>query len=495
LFSDPRQSAFIRGWFSTGRQSGNRLNRNKYILYLALVLLVILVAAFAGQVRRLQKQWRSTVRIIPGESKSRADAGQSELDQDAAASSGSPEVLVKFRAGVSEEAINQITARFNHRIQDEIEAVPGLTAIEDPDDVAAAAVAAQYQALPEVEYAEPNYEISLDQTGGDTSQSKVNDQRIEEQWGLANDGRHGGKKGADISALQAWATTKGSDEIVVAVLDSGVEYTHPDLVNKIWTRPPSMKPYQDRDLGTVDDVHGYNVVANNGEPTDENGHGTNCAGIIGAECGNNLGVCGVNWKTQIMPLKALNAGGFGTVLGAVAAINYAIDRKRAGVNIRIINVSWGLTQHSRALEDVIRKAAEAGMLFVVASGSSSSDNDVSPHYPAGYNLGNVVSVAATDRNDALASFSNYGLKSVQIAAPGQDILPTALGNEYEQRSGTSMAAPVVAGVAALALSAHPNLSVDQLRSLLLASVDQPPGLRGKVSTQGRINAARAVAGK
>ena len=471
------------------------MSRNKYILYGALVLLVILVAAFAGQIRRLQKQWRSTVRIIPGESKSREAVAQNELDQDVAKSSGRSEVLVKFRAGLSDDSINEITARFNHRLQDEIEAVPGLTAIDDPDNLDPLAVAARYQALPEVEYAEPNYEINLDQADSNTSPARVNDPRFEEQWALANDGRHGGKRGADISAMQAWTTTKGSDEIVVAVLDSGVEYTHVDLVNRIWTRPESMKSYQDRDLGMVDDVHGYNVVVNNGEPMDDNGHGTNCAGIIGAECGNNLGVCGVAWKTQIMPLKFLNAGGFGTVLGAVEAINYAIERKRAGINLRIISVSWGLTHYSRALEDVIRKASEAGILFVAASGSLNSNSDVSPHYPGGYNLGNVISVAATDRNDKLASFSNYGVKSVQVAAPGKDILTTALGNEYEQHSGTSMAAPIVAGVATLALSSHPNLSVEQLRSVLLESVDKLPGLRGKVSTQGRINAAWAVAGK
>lgn len=440
--------------------------------------MVILVAALASQISRLQKQWRSSVRIIPGE-KSREDVVQNRLDQDAAISAGRPEVLVKFRVGVSEDVVNQIAARFNDRIRDEIEAVPGLIAIDDPDNADAAAVAAQYQALPEVEYAEPNYEISLDQAGN--HEIAFNDPQFNDQWALAT-----------ISAVRAWARTKGSDEIVVAVLDSGVEYTHPDLANKIWTRPAGMKPYQDRDLGTVDDVHGYNAVLNNDDPMDDNGHGTNCAGIIGAECGNNLGICGVNWKIQIMPLKFLNAGGFGTVLGAVAAINYAIDRKRAGVNIRVVNASWGLTHHSRALEDVIRKASEVGILFVAASGSSNTDNDVDPHYPAGYKLGNVVSVAATDRTDALASFSSYGAKSVQLAAPGKDILTTALGNEYEQQSGTSMAAPVVTGVAALALSAQPNLSVDKLRSVLLESVDKLPGLRGKVSTQGRINAFKAV---
>lgn len=457
------------------------MNRNNYILGVALLLGIILVVVFTGQMRRLQKQLRSSVRIIPAESKSRADA-QSEFDQDAATSSGRPEVLVKFRAGVSEEVINQITARFNDHIQDEIEAVPGLTAIDDPDNAEATAVAAQYQALPEVEYAEPNYEISLDRAGSDTNQVRARDPRFDEQWALVN-----------ISATQAWARTKGSGEIVVAVLDSGVEYTHDDLVNNMWTRPASMKPYQDRDLGTIDDVRGLNVVANNGDPMDDNGHGTNCAGIIGAECGNNSGICGVNWKTKIMPLKFMNAGGFGSVAGAVAAINYALDRKRAGVNIRVINISWGLAQHSRALEDVISKAYEAGILFVAASGSTKTNTDTSPHYPASYNSGNVISVAALDSSDALAPFSNYGVKSVHIAAPGEDILTTALGNDYEEQSGTSMAAPLVTGVAALALSARPNLSVDQLRSLLLESVDKQPGLRGKVSTGGRINAAKAVA--
>jgi subtilisin family serine protease len=479
-----------------------KVSRNKYILYIAPVLLILLVVVFASQVKRLQKQVRSSVRIIPGESKSREDT-QNQLDRDSGGSAGRPEVLVKFRAGISEDAIAQITSRFNDRIQDEIEAVPGLTAIDDPDNGDAAAVAARYQALAEVEYAEPNYEISLDLTGDDANQARVNDPRFEEQWSLANDGRSGGKQGADISARQAWATTKGSDEIVVAVLDSGVEYTHADLAKNIWTRPASVPPYQDRDLGTVDDVHGYSAIGNKGDagsdalgdPMDENGHGTYCAGIIGADCGNSVGVCGVNWQVKIMSLKFLNAGGFGTVSGAVQAINYAIDRKHAGVNLRIINASWGLAERSRALEDVIRKAQEAGILFVAAAGSANANNDTTPHYPASYNRGNVISVAATDRGDAFAEFSNYGVKSVQLAAPGKDMLTTALGNDYETHSGTSLAAAVVAGVAALTLAAHPNLTVDQLRSLLLKSVDKLPGLQGRVSTGGRINVAKAVAVK
>jgi subtilisin family serine protease len=455
------------------------MSRNKTILLIALMVVIGLGLAFFVQVRKLQRQLASSVRIVPGESKSRQDLSEGRLDQDAA-SAGRPEVLVKFRAGVSDSAINEITTRFNDRVQDEIEAVPGLIVINDPDNAEAPAVAAQYRELSEVEYAEPNYEITLDQSRND--EVLLNDPRLSEQWWLT-----------DISAPRAWTSSTGSGDVVIAVLDSGVEYTHADLANNIWTRPPSIAPYQDRDLGTVDDVHGYNAVTHDGDPMDDNGHGTNCAGIIGAECSNNLGVCGVNWKIKIMPLRFMNAGGFGTVADATEAINYAIDRKRAGVNLRIINASWGLSEQSRALEDIFRKAFEAGILVVAASGNTGGNNDAIPHFPGSYNAENIVSVAAIDKSEGLAQFSNYGAKSVHLAAPGRDILTTALGNDYEQRSGTSFAAPVVTGVAALALSAHPGLSVTQLRELLFASVDKLPELRGKVTTGGRINAAKVVA--
>jgi subtilisin family serine protease len=188
----------------------------------------------------------------------------------------------------------------------------------------------------------------------------------------------------------------------------------------------------------------------------------------------------------------MNAGGFGTTKDAIEAINYVIERKKAGVNVRIISASWGSTQKSRALEDIIRKAYEEGILFVAAAGNSSTNNDRNPHYPSSYNVPNVVSVAALDRNDQLASFSNYGPKSVAIAAPGVDILSTWLGNEYEEKSGTSMATPVVAGVAALMLAHEPGLSVDELKKKLLTSVDKLDALSGKVTSGGRINAAKAV---
>ena len=177
---------------------------------------------------------------------------------------------------------------------------------------------------------------------------------------------------------------------------------------------------------------------------------------------------------------------------AIKAINYVIERKRDGVNVRVINASWGSTQNSRALRDAIKKAGDEGILFVAASGNSSANADRTPHYPAGYKLPNVISVAATDRNDQLASFSNYGAKSVHLAAPGVEILSTWLGDQFREASGTSMATPEVAGVAALVIAAEPNISVEALRERLLNSVDRLDSLNGKVATGGRLNAAKAL---
>src|SRR6185295_2325415 len=404
--------------------------------------------------------------------------------------------FVRFRADVSESEIQSLTARLNDEVEDETESVAGLNLIEDEDGKDAETIATEYRALPQVEYAEPVFEIHLEEATGACSKPIMpNDPRFTEQWALANDGQNGGTSGADISATSAWSVTKGSEKVVVAVLDSGVDYTHPDLENNIWKRPENVKEYQDRNLGEIDDENGYDALENDGDPMDENGHGTHCAGIIGAEGGNNEGITGVNWTVQIMPLRFMDANGSGTTKDAIEAINYVIDRRKAGVNVRIISASWGSTQKSRALEDVISRAKDAGILFVAASGNSSEDTDRTPHYPSSYNLGNIISVAALDRNDELTSFSNFGAKSVHIAAPGKEILSTWLENGFREASGTSMATPMVAGVAALVLSKNPNMSVDDLRKRLLSSVDKLQGLKGKVASGGRINAAKAVGGE
>jgi subtilisin family serine protease len=250
--------------------------------------------------------------------------------------------------------------------------------------------------------------------------------------------------------------------------------------------------YTDDELGTLDDVHGFDVDMNLGDPMDDNGHGTHCAGVIGAEGDNGEGIAGINWHVRVMPLKFLGRGGFGSTKEAIEAINYAIDRKKHGVNLRVISASWGSTSKSKALEDVIRAAGDAGILFVAAAGNNGTDNDKRPHYPSNYDLPNVVSVAALDNTDSLASFSNYGTKTVHVAAPGKDILSTWLNDQYREASGTSMATPQVSGVAALIVAANPNITVTKLRERLLNSVDKIESLSGKVASGGRINAAKAL---
>lgn len=472
------------------------MSRNNTWLHLTIALALVLVAAVAGGVRHFMKTSRSSSRMV-AHPEPRPDVQEIPLneDDDNGDAPDKAEVLVRFRLGTTQETIDRITAQFHDEVEDRIESVDGLDVIEDEDGHSAADVAEQYRALPEVVYAEANSDITLDHEDAGATHVHANDEMFSRQWGLANNGANGGKAGADIRAMWAWAVTKGSDQVVVAVIDSGVDYTHPDLVNNIWTRPEIIKAYRDDDLTSADgtdDVHGFNVVEDNGDPMDRNGHGTHCAGIIGAEGGNGIGIAGVNWNVKLMPLRFMDDDGAGTTKDAIEAINYVIDRKRAGVNVRVISASWGSTTRSRALEDVIRKAYDEGILFVAAAGNASTDNDQTPHYPSSYNLGNVISVAATNRYDQLTSFSNYGAKSVNIAAPGEEILSTWLEHGFAEKKGTSMATPFVAGVAALILARNPKMSVDDLRTKILQSVDPIDSLKGKVSSGGRINAAKAV---
>ena len=262
----------------------------------------------------------------------------------------------------------------------------------------------------------------------------------------------------------------------VAVLDSGVDYTHEDLVRNMWVRPTNVPAYHDDELGTVNDVNGFNADDSASDPMDDNGHGTHCAGIIGAEGDNGIGISGINQHVRIMPLKFLGRSGSGSTAAAIEAINYVIDRKKNGVNVRIISASWGSNSGSRALEDVIRAAGDAGILFVAAAGNDSSNNDRWPHYPSNYDLPNVISVAALDRADTLASFSNYGKGRVHVAAPGKAILSTWLGDGYREASGTSMATPYVSGVAALVVANEPLISVTELRKRIFDTVDKLPAL-------------------
>ena len=471
------------------------MNRSNIWIKIGIVGILIVTAAVLGQIRRWQTKPFFNVEVDHSATQKPRTAARSVKDSE-------PEVLVRFKPGVKLADIRKIAARNNDRIEDNIESVKGLVTIDDLDGADVSNVVNQYAAMSElVEYASPNDVIQLDDPANEIRPRDLfdrpdpnvpNDPQFGEQWALSNVGQDGGKAGADVSALRAWAKTRGTRDVVVAVLDTGVDYTHLDLAANMWFRPDNIPSYSDTELGSFDDARGFDANVNAADPMDDNGHGTHCSGIIGAEGDNNEGIAGINWNVQIMPLKFLGRGGFGSTKDAIEAINYAIDRKQKGVNIRIISASWGSTAYSKPLEDAIRAAGEHGILFVAAAGNASTDNDRRPHYPSNYDLPNVISVAALDRTDSLASFSNYGAKTVHVAAPGREIVSTWLSNAYREASGTSMATPYVSGVAALIIANEPNISLEKLRERVIKSVDKVDSLNGKVVSGGRINAAKAL---
>ncbi len=274
-----------------------------------------------------------------------------------------------------------------------------------------------YLENPEVEYAEPNYIVNAALTPNDPNLYKL--------WGLNNTGQTGGTSDADIDAVEAWDITTGSNNVVIAVIDSGVAINsnisvgHPELTDNIWTNPgeTSCTDSIDNDgNGYIDDCYGWDFVDNDNDPMDYAGHGTHVAGTIAAIGNNNQGITGVMWDASIMPLRFLDATGSGNTADAVSAIIYASEN-----GAHIINNSWGGGGFSQALEDAINAS---NTLIVCAAGNSGSNNDTNPFYPASYSSDNIISVAATDHNDNLAYFSNYGASSVDIAAPGVNIYST-----------------------------------------------------------------------
>jgi serine protease len=403
---------------------------------------------------------------------------------------------------------------------------------------------AEYRAEKGVLDAEPDYELTV--------ATVPNNPLFSQQWALNNTGQNGGTPGADIHAEQAWSVTTGSPNVVVAVLDTGVDYDHPDLAENIWINQADIPNYwytktnpwsgynkivykweiktaipgiiTFRDLnnpvnaglvwksdgnslvdagdllrpiseggweqpGKPNDIIGWNFVSNNNNPMDDNGHGTNVAGILGAVGNNGTGIAGVDWNVQIMPVKFIGADGYGSVSDFIEALNYAVEH-----GAKITNNSWEGAPYSQALYDAFLNAQEHGVISVVAAGNEGTNNDITPDYPASLSqdLNSVVAVAATTNTDQLAPFSNYGPHSVALAAPGVNILSTLPGDKYGAMSGTSMATPEVAGAMALVWGEHPNWSYTQVIDQVLDTTDKLPSLQGKVETGGRLDLAAAV---
>lgn len=335
---------------------------------------------------------------------------------------------------------------------------------------------------PYIEIAEPNYIYQL--VGGSTE--APNDPKLGELWGLVNTGqkttgdagRIEGVAGFDINATRAWAIETGSSDIKVAVIDTGVDYTIADLAPNMWTNQVELngQPGVDDDgNGCVDDIHGCDFANNDSDPKDDHGHGSHVSGTIGAKANNGTDIVGVAWNTTIIGIKFLSGDGRGTLENAIKSIDYATANK-----VHIMNNSWGGGGFSQNLMDSITRAKDAGILFVAAAGNSSANMDNNPQYPAGYNVENIVSVAAMDASGRLASFSNYG-RSVHIAAPGVNILSTTPGR-LQSWSGTSMACPHVAGVAALLYSQDATQSFATVKERLMAGARPTASIRGKVAT-------------
>jgi subtilisin family serine protease len=323
-----------------------------------------------------------------------------------------------------------------------------------------------------------------------------NDPSFGSLWGLHNTGQSGGLVDADIDAPAAWETTTGSRSVVIAVIDTGVDYGHRDLAANAWRNPGEIAgDGLDNDgNGFVDDVYGWDFANRDADPMDDNGHGTHVAGTIGAVGGNGTGVVGVNWQVSIMALKFLTGSGSGSTSGAIGAINYATRMKRDfGVNVVATNNSWGGGGVSSSLRDAIAGGGRAGILFVAAAGNDGTNNDVTPHYPSNYVDDAVISVAAIDRSNRLASFSNFGATSVDVAAPGASITSTLPGNRYGSYSGTSMATPHVAGVVGLLAAANPAATAAEIRTAILSTTTPVAALAGRMTTGGLVNAAAAVA--
>jgi subtilisin family serine protease/subtilisin-like proprotein convertase family protein len=339
---------------------------------------------------------------------------------------------------------------------------------------------------PAVLYAEPDYIVHASVTPDDSSFADL--------WGMNNTGQGGGVADADIDAPEAWDISTGSHDVIIGVIDTGVDHTHPDLMANVWTNPAEISGdgIDNDGNGFIDDMHGINAITGVGDPMDDAGHGSHVSGTIGATGNNGLGVVGVNHNVSIIGCKFLSASGSGSLSDALTCIDYFVDLKNNGINVRATNNSWGGGGFSQALSDAITSSEEANILFVAAAGNDAYDNDAQSSYPSGYPHDSVLAVASTTRTDSMSSFSQWGLTTVDLGAPGSDILSTVPGGGYASYSGTSMATPHVTGAAALAWSVNPELSAIEMKALLMSSGDDNAALAGKTVSGKRLNVNNAL---
>jgi len=388
------------------------------------------------------------------------------------------EILVKFRSGVSKSGRNAAHSSHGFRLVERFRRLQ-VDHVKIPEGWSVEEAIATYRFQADVEYAEPNYYRHATATPNDPSFGNL--------WGLDK-----------IECPAAWDTQTGDPNVVIAVLDTGMDLDHEDLSDNIWKNTgedwvggsPGNNGVDDDGNGRVDDYYGWNFVNNDNDPDDDNSstyHGTHVSGTVGAVGDNGTGVTGVNWSASIMALKMLDQNGDGSIADEIEAIDYAIDN-----GAHVINASFSGDGFSYTEEAAIERAMNAGILFVAAAGNDDRNHDLMPVYPSGHDLPNIISVGATDRNDALASFSNYGATSVDVAAPGVSIYSTKAGDSYQYLQGTSMATPHVSGLAALIWAENPGFTYGDIRDRILDGVDVVSGLAGLILNAGRINANNSI---
>ncbi|MGH9789400.1 MAG: S8 family serine peptidase [Candidatus Acidiferrales bacterium] len=371
------------------------------------------------------------------------------------------EVLVRFKPGVPKPAMEAAHGAVRAQLLRSYTSAPRLQLVRLPAGIKVREALRAYRSNPDVLYAQPNYIHR--------AQVMPNDPQFSQMWGLHNTGQAGGGVDADIDAPEAWDITKGSSNVVVVIIDTGVDFNHPDLSPNMIQLEFNCSDGLDNDSnGFIDDCRGIDTFNGDTNPFDDHGHGTHVSGTIGAAGNNNMGVVGVNWTVKLAACKFLGGEGFGFTSGAIDCLDYVAALKDAGVNVVATNNSWGGGPFEQALFDAIDEQRQRGILFIAAAGNAAADNDSFQNFPSNYYVPNVIAVAAGTRNDALAGFSSFGRHTVHLAAPGQEILSTTPGNTYSTFNGTSMATPHVAGVAALLKAQDPSRDGKAIKNLILA---------------------------
>jgi subtilisin family serine protease len=411
----------------------------------------------------------------------------------------SGQLLVRFASGTTPSAAAAVNATIGaHTVKSFSYLVPGLQLVQLPAGMSVSNAEVAYAQQAGVRYAQPNWVSQIDLASTPAAKGlaptaakkkEPNDPRYNEQWDWPK-----------VDAPTAWGETTGSSKLVVMDIDTGMDYNHEDLAANAWENTKECKGQKGKDddkNGYVDDCHGIDTINNDTDPIDDNGHGTHTGGTIGAVGDNKTGVTGFNWNVKVMPCKSHSEAGAGSVASIIECFQYAkMEKVKYGYDIVATNNSYGgcpeACDYDPATYDAIKALIKPGVIMAFAAGNASRDNDVRPNFPSNYDLPNIIAVAATDVNDGMAGFSQYGLRSVDVGAPGVNVLSTLPDDEYGSLSGTSMATPHVAGIVALLASWNPKLDWTEIRNLIIAGGDSIDSLKGKTVSGRRINAAGSM---